>query len=156
MTELQQAIAAITPEQMEVLRSILPGVTMQQLYALARVPLLQLALRFLLYERQEETAMRAMVEGLITERHSDPMKNHNLNVPWWECRNQVCSNAKLLMDDAKKQSVEINNFAIQLMNRYDVKFDAVGDQEIKMRLVDKLQDSKTDPTQQQPSGIILP
>jgi len=144
MTELQAPLPQITQEQLDIVQK--------------RYPMLQLACRFLLWTRKDETPLRAMVEGLIAERHS---KYHNSEIAWWTCGNQICVNAKILLDDEKKQQIEISNLAIQIMNQYDIRFDAVGDKEtgtlvsIKMQLVEK-QKNIVDPTQQPQSGLILP
>lgn len=98
---------------------------------------------YMLYERAQETPMRGMVEGLITERHSNPVYHHNQDVDWRNCSNQVCVNARLLIDQAKEPEVELNSFAIEMMSKYTINFQPVGDREtrtfhfIKAKLVER-------------------
>jgi hypothetical protein len=122
---------------------------------------LRLLCTYLLYERARETEMRTMVEGLITERHRHFHSNGDEKSDWRDCVNQVCVSARLLLDQAREPEVELNEFAVQMMQAYTINFQprVEGGQlaGIKSRLVEiaKLFDT-VKPPQQKNEEVILP
>lgn len=131
---------------------------------------LRLLCTYLLYERRHETAMSTMVEGLIVERHhqfhdtTDMVDRSGTN--WRDCRNQVCVNARMLLDQAKEPEVELNEFAVQLMGGYTINFQPrVVDHQmlgIKARLVEiaelfkAVRDTPNNTTPEPNTGVIIP
>ena len=107
--------------------------------ASVQLNLLTLLCTYLLYERSQETELRTMVEGMITERHRN---FHSEETTWQDCRNQICVNAGLLLKAAREQEVVMNQFSIQLMAKYVVSFNPLGTREgglqsLRARLVER-------------------
>ena len=128
---------------------------------------LRLLCTYLLYERAHETEMRTMVEGMIAERHRNFHDERATGSDWRACRNQVCTSARLLLDQVKQPEVELNSFAVQLMQAYTINFRPQPDPNNPRQLVgitaklvelSKLveQAKATDPTKQTNSGVIIP
>lgn len=126
---------------------------------------LRLLCTYLLYERRHETAMSTMVEGLIVERHRQ-FHDERPESNWRDCRNQVCVNARMLLDQAKEPEVELNEFAVQLMGGYTINFQPrVVDHQmlgIKARLVEiaelfrAVRDTPNNVTPEPSTGVIIP
>ena len=93
----------------------------------AQAPMmLQLAAKYLLYERAEETTLSQAFAQLVDERHKEFHKSHideaGNQVAWTECGNQVCREAKNILSQSRRKEVFINPIAAQLMDRYMVGF----------------------------------
>lgn len=84
---------------------------------------LSIAVKYLLYERSEETALTAAFAQLCAERHNHfHVKAFDKEIPWTECNNPVCRDALQIVTATKKREVIINPLAAQLMARYRVNF----------------------------------
>jgi hypothetical protein len=77
------------------------------------------ALRYTLYEKAEDTELTQAFIALIEERH----KNfHTSPGPqdWRECGNQVCAEARQILERRKRREIFLTPLAWELMNRYMV------------------------------------
>lgn len=128
---------------------------------------LRLLCTYLLYERHHETAMSTMLVGLTADRHRRHHIDESKPDPGWrDCRNQVCVNARMLLDQAKEPEVELNEFAVQLMGGYTINFQPrVADHQmlgIKARLVEiaelfkAVRDTPNNTTPEPSTGVIIP
>ena|SRR5271170_742269 len=99
-----------------------------------------IALKYLLYERSEETALSAAFGQLVAERHKEFHQKHRDSegklVPWTECSNQVCKDAREIVAHTRKREVFIGPLAAKLMERYLVGFMPAPNQ-ILVRLTEK-------------------
>ena len=88
--------------------------------------IMQLAVKYLLYERAEETALSSAFASLVAERHNEFHQKHvdgeGKPVPWTACSNQVCVDARNILAQTRRKEVFINPIAAQLMERYVVGF----------------------------------
>jgi hypothetical protein len=92
--------------------------------------ILKLLTTYLLYERGEETELRTAFQALVFERHNQFHTNHKATVTdaaekmvdWVDCANEVCRAAKNIMDNARKQEVELVPLSIELMRQYGVAY----------------------------------
>jgi hypothetical protein len=76
---------------------------------------------YLLYERQEETEMRAAFATLVQERHSQFHDEEGRITQFTECGNLICVNALQMLQSARKPRVELNELSVELIRNYNVK-----------------------------------
>lgn len=86
--------------------------------------LLRLLCTYLLYERAQETEVRVALEALVIERHSE---FHNGELTYQDCGNEICSSACAILEKAQSTELQVNTFAISLMESYAINFQPVGD-----------------------------
>lgn len=72
-----------------------------------------------IWERAQETDMRVMATGLITMYHKNA---EHAAEDWRGCMNERCVSARLLIEHAQKQEVEVTNFGLALMQTFALKF----------------------------------
>ena len=85
---------------------------------------MQLAAKYLLYERSEETAITAAFAQVVEERHNHfHVKPFTKNpIHWTQCDNQVCKEARNIIASTKQKEVNINPIAATLMSEYIINF----------------------------------
>jgi hypothetical protein len=123
--------------------------------------ILQLACKYLLYERAEETALSAAFASLVAERHKEFHQKHvdkdGNQVDWSVCSNQVCKDATEILARTRRKEVFISPLAAELMGRYVVGFMPTPTQ-IVVRLEEKnsMQLPDTAKEKREASRIIIP
>ena len=93
---------------------------------------MQLAAKYLLYERAEETALTAAFAQVVEERHKyfhtqqkymqGLDKGKGKQLPWTLCGNMVCKEARDIIANTRKKEINISMLAANLMNEYIVNF----------------------------------
>jgi len=79
----------------------------------------QMLVAYLLYEKKEESELRTAFLGLVVERHRH---FHSEETNWETCGNQVCANARQILEHARKPEVYLSPLSTQLINGYSVCF----------------------------------
>lgn len=74
---------------------------------------------YLLYERENETALRIAFAGLVQERHHHfHDKDEHTETKFEECGNDICIKALQVLQEARKPRVEINNLSVEIIGDY--------------------------------------
>lgn len=86
--------------------------------------------KYLLYERQQETQLQIAFRMLVQERHNQFHTEGNRKdgdgTEFVDCNNEICKNARAILDDAKSMSVDINPLTLELTQPYNLKFVQAG------------------------------
>lgn len=121
---------------------------------------MQLASKYLLYERAEETAIMTAFAQVVEERHNNFHKKHvnraGQIVNWAECSNQVCKEARDIITSTRKKEVYINPIAATLMGDYVINFMPMpGNLRLWLTKKSESQLPETQATKQQASRVVL-
>jgi hypothetical protein len=95
-----------------------------------QLQMLQLATKYLLYERARQTHIVHNFAAVCAERHENFHSKHvyldgekkGQRVPFAECSNTTCQDARNIISDTEKQEVFINPLSAQLMSKYVLNF----------------------------------
>ena len=95
-----------------------------------QLQMLQLATKYLLYERSRQTQITQNFAAVCAERHEHFHAKHvyldgekkGQRVPFAECSNLVCKDARRIIADTEKQEVFINPLSAELMAKYVLNF----------------------------------
>jgi hypothetical protein len=118
--------------------------------------ILQLGVKYLLYERAEETALSQAFVQLVTERHKEFHAERGED--WRQCPNQVCSDARAILAQQRRREIYINPLGAKLMERYVVGF-LQSPNQLVLRLTEKNEAQLPDTNGEKraaTSGIIIP
>ena len=95
-----------------------------------QMQMLQLVTKYLLYERARQTQITHNFAAVCAERHEHFHTKHvylddekkGQRVPFAECSNLVCQDARNIIADTQKQEVFINPLSAELMAKYVLNF----------------------------------
>lgn len=86
--------------------------------------------KYLLYERQQETQLQIAFRMLVQERHQQFHTKGNRKdgdgTEFIDCDNEICKNAKAILDECKSMSVDINPLTLELTQSYNLRFVQAG------------------------------
>lgn len=78
----------------------------------------QALVSYLLYEREEETQLRAAFACLVQQRHSDFHADGDKESDFSDCANEVCINALKILQESRQKRIELNEVSLQMIQDY--------------------------------------
>jgi len=86
----------------------------------------QALLIYALYEREEETELRAAFAALIEERHNLQHVKEGESTPFTECANALCINGLKILQSSREKKVELNHLSIEIVKQFDLEVRKTG------------------------------